>query len=107
MESESDPEHALTELEAEQSTVGDTQGGAGCFGEVGGQHGLGAMPSPGAAAELPDVVEAGPCTANVPSFTFGYCRNGTVNQFFVLPTCIQVSHHIDTGSYGHCTIDKG
>lgn len=56
--SHSDPEHALAELQAEQSAVGHAEGGAGRFGEVAGQHGLGAVPRPGAAAELADVVEA-------------------------------------------------
>ena len=60
-ESDSDSEHALGQLEAEQPTVGDAQGGAGCFGEVGGQHGLGAVPRPRAAAELADAVEARSC----------------------------------------------
>lgn len=35
-ESDSDSEQALRQLKAEQPTVGDAQGGAGCFGEVAG-----------------------------------------------------------------------
>lgn len=59
--SDSDPEHALAELQAEQSTVGHAKSSAGRFGEVGGQHGLGALPRAGAAVELADVVEARSC----------------------------------------------
>lgn len=65
--SDSDPEHALAELQAEQSTVCHAEGGACRLGEVAGQHGLGAVPGPGAAAELADVVEAGSCTDSRPS----------------------------------------
>lgn len=36
LKSDSDSEHALAQLKAEQPTVSDAQGGAGRFGQVGG-----------------------------------------------------------------------
>lgn len=59
--SDPDSEHALLDLKAKQPAVGDAQGGAARFGEVSGQHGLGAMPCPRAATKLTDVVEARTC----------------------------------------------
>lgn len=75
--SDSDPEHALAELQAEQSTVGHAESGAGRFGEVARQHGLGAVPRPGAAAELADVVKARPCADTGRSTLKGstFCQN--------------------------------
>lgn len=58
---EPEPERSLAQLEVEESAVGEAEGGAGGLGEVGRQHGHGAMPPPGAAAELPDVVEVRSC----------------------------------------------
>lgn len=58
---DSQPEGPLAQLKVEESAVGEAQGGAGGLGEVGGQHGHGAVPPAGAAAELPDVVEVCSC----------------------------------------------
>lgn len=54
-------EGSLAQLQVEEPAVGEAQGGAGGLGQVGGQHGHGAVPPPGAAAELADVVEVRSC----------------------------------------------
>lgn len=108
VESDSDPEHALAQLKAKQSTVGDTKSGAGRFGDVGRQHRLGAVPCPSTAAELPNIVKASSCAhSRHKSFTFAYYRKGIKTLAVVLLTCVQVSHHVDAGSDGHGTINKG
>ena len=58
-----DTEHALLQLQAEEATVGDAQGGALRLVEVVGEHGLGAVPRSAAAPELSDVVKAPACSA--------------------------------------------
>lgn len=108
VESDSDPEHALAQLKAKQSTVGDTKSGAGRFGDVARQHGLGAVPCPSTAAELPNIVKAGSCArSRHQSVTFAYYCKGMKSLAVVLLTCVQVSHHVDAGSDGHGTINKG
>lgn len=108
VESDSDPEHALAQLKAEQSAVGDTKSGAGRFGNVGRQHRLGAVPCPSTAAELPNIVKASSCAhSRHESFTFAYYCKGIETMVVVLLTCVQVSHHVDAGSDGHGTINKG
>lgn len=106
--SDSDPEHALTQLKAEQTTVGEAQGGAGCLGEVAGKHGLGTMPGPSAAAKLPDVVKARTCARRKhQTYTFKYWRSFNSVCCFVSLTCVQVSHHVDAGSDGNSAVDEG
>lgn len=108
--SDPDPEHALTQLQAEQSTVGHAKSGTGRFGEVGGQHGLGAVPRPGAAAELADVVEAGSCAhkhKDTGRSTVKSSPLGPLQSAVVFLTRVQVPHHVDVGSDGHGGVNKG
>lgn len=108
VESDSDSEHALAQLKAKQSTVGDTKSGAGRFGDVGRQHRLSAVPCPSTAAELPNIVKASSCAhSRHESFTFAYYCKGIKTVVVVLLTCVQVSYHVDAGSDGHGTINKG
>lgn len=108
VESDSDPEHALAQLKAKQSTVGDTKSSAGRFGDVARQHRLGAVPCPSTAAKLPNIVKASSCArSRHESFTFTYYCKGIKTLVVGLLTCVQVSYHIDAGSDGHGTINKG
>lgn len=109
--SDSDREHALAQLKAEKSAVGDAQGGASGFGEVAGQHGSGAMPCPGAAAKLPDVVEGRACTRTGNTLKYQQSCDPTATVLFwtvlLLLTRVQISHYIDAGSNRHSTVDEG
>lgn len=99
--SESEPEGPLAQLKVEEPAVGEAEGGAGGFGEVGRQHGHGAVPPPGAAAKLPDVVEVCSCKHKASHAA------ATGETVALGPTCVQVSHHVDVPSDGQGAVDEG
>lgn len=104
---ESEPERSLAQLKVEQPAVGEAEGGAGGFGEVGRQHGHGAMPPPGAAAKLPDVVEVCSCKHGGHKASHAAATATAERSTVLRPTCVQVSHHVDVPSDGQGAVDEG